>query len=196
MNEISSLTDDKNIQQRIHEAQNELQRNRKSGLVQLNNIFREGTLPVNPLNGPTSGQMIAVDIAPLITPIARALLVSKMPWCGKVFDAASARGENIFYLGFKGVSRALFPFYADYQPEVPDRFRAFPFRTYSGPGLKDTDLQVLKIDYRMPVNPRLTIGRILDELVQVDDNYYFGKAYFKTWWGSWHLIFYFALQRV
>lgn len=181
---------------RIHEAQNELRRNRKSGLARLNSIFREGRLPAPSLDGPTSGEMIAVDIAPLITPLAKVLLTSKMPWCGKVFEASSKRGENIFYPGFKAVSRILFPFYNAYRPEMPDRFRAFPFRTYSGPGLKDPDIEVLKIDYSLPVNPRLSIGRILDELVQVDDNYYFGKAYIKTWWGSWHLIFYFTLQGV
>ena len=181
---------------RIHEAQEELARSRKSGLARLNSIFREGNPPTTPIDGSTSGQMIAVDIAPLITPLAKALLTSKMPWCGKVFDASTAQGENIFYPGFKTVSRILFPFYRTYHPDTLGRFRAFPFKTYFGPGLKDPDRQVLKIDYRMPVNPRLSMGRILDELVQVDENYYFGKAYLKTWWGSWHLIFYFALQRV
>jgi hypothetical protein len=179
---------------RVAEAHVEVKRDRARGLAQMNAIFREGTPPVVPLNGPTTGQMIAVDMLPGITPMVDALLTSHMPWCGKTFNAATAAGENIFYPGFVPVARVIFPMYRDYRREG-DRVHAFPFRTYLGAGLQDPDRQVLKIDYNLPINPRFTMRRILDELVQVDDNYYFGKAHYKLAGKASHLVFYFALQR-
>lgn len=180
---------------RIKEAQFELMSDRARGLADMNMIFREGTPPAVPLDGPTHGQMIAVDLLPGITPMVDALLASHMPWCGKTFNAAAATGENIFYPGFVPVARVMFPMYRDYRRVGTDRVHAFPFRTYVAAGLKDPDRQVLKIDYGLPINPRFTMRRILDELVQVDDNYYFGKAYYKFSSTASHLVFYFALQR-
>jgi len=180
---------------RIDAARQEMTRDRARGLSQLNAIFREGTLPAVPLNGPTRGEMLTVDMAPGVTPLVEGLLRRRMPWSGKTFDAANAKGTNLFYPGFVPVARVCFPFYRDYRRESADRVSGFPFRTYVGPGLKDPDRQVLKIDYDMPVNPRFSIRRILDELVQVDDNYYLGKAYFKLPNDAWHLVFYFSLQR-
>jgi hypothetical protein len=179
---------------RVAEAHGETRRDRTRALAQMNTIFREGTPPVVPLDGPTTGQMIAVDMLPGITPMVDALLTSHMPWCGKSFNAAAATGENIFYPSFMPVARVIFPMYRDYR-RVGDRVHALPFRTYLGAGLQDPDRQVLKIDYNLPINPRFTMRRILDELVQVDDNYYFGKAHYKLAGKSSHLVFYFALQR-
>jgi len=180
---------------RIGEAQRELTRDRARGFAQMNAIFREGTPPQIALDGPTNGQMIAVDVVPGVTPLVAALLASRMPWRGKTFNATAATGENIFYPGFVPVARVMFPMYRDYRWEDGERVHAFPFRTYLGAGLKDPDRQVLKIDYNLPINPRFTMRRILDELVQVDDNYYFGKAHYKLSGHASHLAFYFALQR-
>jgi len=195
MSSLAIATARDGVLPRIEEAQREVKRDRARGLAQMNAIFREGTLPQVPLHGPTTGQMIAVDLGPGITPPVDALLTSRMPWCGKTFDAKVTRGENIFYPGFVPVARVMFPFYRDYRREG-DRVIAFPFRTYVGAGQQDPDRQVLKIDYSLPVNPRFTMRRILDELVQVDDNYFFGKAHFKLSKTTSHLVFYFALQRV
>jgi hypothetical protein len=52
---------------------------------------------------------------------------------------------------------------------------------------------VLKIDYDLAENPGLSIRRVLDELVQVDDGFYLGKAHLKWWWGRWQLVAYFTL---
>ncbi|MBE7551001.1 MAG: hypothetical protein HS126_08000 [Anaerolineales bacterium] len=62
------------------------------------------------------------------------------------------------------------------------------------PGLADPDRQVLKIDYDLLGNPRLSIRRILDELVQVENDFYLGKAHLKWWWGTWQLVAYFSLH--
>jgi hypothetical protein len=55
--------------------------------------------------------------------------------------------------------------------------RGFTFRTYAAPGLADPDRTVLKIDYDLAGNPSLTIQRVLDELVQISENLYLGKAH-------------------
>ena len=58
------------------------------------------------------------------------------------------------------------------------------------------DLDVLRLDYDLPANPRLfvTVRRVLDELVQVADGYYLGKAYVRWYWGAWSMVAYFALR--
>ena len=40
----------------------------------------------------------------------------------------------------------------------------------------------------------LTIRRIVDELVQVDESVYLGKIHFRWWWGPWQMIGYFSLR--
>ena len=36
-------------------------------------------------------------------------------------------------------------------------------------------------------------GMVLDELVQVSDAFYLGKAHVKWWWGKWQTVAYFTL---
>jgi hypothetical protein len=54
---------------------------------------------------------------------------------------------------------------------------------------------VLKIDYDLDSNPSLTVRGVLDELVQLDDHLYLGKAHVH-WWrpqGGWQMVAYFTL---
>ncbi|MGH2538268.1 MAG: hypothetical protein ACRDHL_12805 [Candidatus Promineifilaceae bacterium] len=44
---------------------------------------------------------------------------------------------------------------------------------------------MLKIDYNLAANPRLTIRRVLDELVQVGAGLYLGKAHVQSWSSRW-----------
>jgi hypothetical protein len=53
---------------------------------------------------------------------------------------------------------------------------------------------VLKIDYDLPENPRLSIRRVLDELVQLSPNLYLGQALLPWWWGSWQRVAFFTLR--
>ena len=62
--------------------------------------------------------------------------------------------------------------------------------------LADPDRSVLKIDYDLEENPSLTVRRVLDELVQIDDNLYLGKAHVRWWWNRWQTVAYFSLVRV
>jgi hypothetical protein len=54
----------------------------------------------------------------------------------------------------------------------------FPFCTYSAPGKTSPDRQVLRADYNLPGNPRLSVRRSLDEVLQVAEGLYLGKGYF------------------
>lgn len=74
-------------------------------------------------------------------------------WKGKVFDASHSAGINLF--GDKKV---------------------YPFKTYKGKGLQDTNLDVLKINYNIPENP-FWIRLILDEIVEIEPGKYLGKVH-------------------
>ena len=79
--------------------------------------------------------------------------------------------------------------------DEPETYRGFVFRTYMAPGLTDTDRSVLKIDYNLEENPSLTVRRVLDELVQIDNNLFLGKAHVHWWWNAWQTVAYFSLVR-
>ena len=56
----------------------------------------------------------------------------------------------------------------------------------------------LKIDYDLPENPSLTVRRVLDELIQLDEGLYLGKAHVRWWWSSrnsWQTVAFFSLRK-
>lgn len=93
-------------------------------------------------------------------------------WQGKEFDASASGGINIF-----GKNQEI---------------RAFPFKTYSGQGLQDTGVSVLKIDYDLPENP-WWVRLIVDEAVEVSPGKLLGKIHVKLPIGS-VAIGYFELE--
>jgi hypothetical protein len=160
----------------------------------LNAAFRAGRLPQPELKGRCAGGLAALNIAPGLTQLTRALVRAWLPWQGKTFDPGARRGDNVFTRDSLPLARVLWPFYRDYRDDTPGTYRAFPFRTFTGPGLADPDRQVLKIDYDLAANPRLTIRRVLDELVQVAPGEYLGKAHLHWWWGRWQTVAFFTLK--
>jgi hypothetical protein len=181
---------------RIRLAQSGLKSDRRQGLAALNEIFRAGTTPEQPLNGTYMGELVALDVAPGLTWLAERIASNWMPWKGKTFIAARASGDNIFGRDSLFLAHVFWPLYHDYVNDNPETYRAFTFRTYVAPGLSDPDRQVLKIDYDLKVNPLWTIRRVLDELVQVAEGLYMGKAHLKWWWGRWQLVGYFTLKEI
>ncbi len=159
--------------QEIRSARAILKDDHQEGLAALNAIFRAGSPPDPPPDGRYAGEFVALNLAPGLTPLVQGITQAWMPWKGKTFEAARARGDNVFTRD----SLAL---------------RAFAFRTTLGPGRTDPDRQVLKIDYDLPVNPQASVRRLLDELVQIGDSLYLGKAHLKWWWGRWQLVAYFS----
>jgi hypothetical protein len=178
----------------IQAAQAVLKHNRQGGLAMLNDLFRGGTLPDPSLHGRYAGKLVALDIAPGLTQLTQLIIRAWLPWQGKTFDAASSCGDNIFTRDSLALAHLFWPLYHGYLDDTPQTYRAFAFRTYIAPGLADPDRPVLKIDYDLPGNPRLSIRRVLDELVQVEEGFYLGKAHLKWWWGKWQLVAYFSLQ--
>lgn len=169
-------------------------RDRARALSTLNDLFRAGTPPAPPLNGRCAGELVMLDLAPGLTQLVNVIVSAWLPWKSKTFDAAQSGGDNLFTRDSLLLAHIYWPFYRGYVDDSPATYRAFAFRTYLAPGLADPDCQVLKIDYDLPANPAFSIRRVLDELVQVADGVYLGKAHMRWWWGRWQLVAYFSLK--
>ena len=179
----------------LQAVQTMLKQDHRRGLVALNDLFRAGDTPHTNLHGHYLGELLAVDLGLGFTSLAQKIASWWMPWQGKIFDATQARGVNIFARHSLMWARLFWPFHRHFVEESAQTYRAFPFRTWIGPGKRDPDLQVLKIDYNLPENPRPTIRRVLDELVQVAEGLYLGKAHVHWWWGQWQMVAYFTLRQ-
>jgi hypothetical protein len=92
-------------------------------------------------------------------------------WRGKTFDASHNKGINSFGEGEK-----------------------YPFRTYTGVGLRDKDLQVFKIDYNVSGNP-FWVRRVLDEVVETAPGKYLGKIHVRILPGLHFATGYFTLEK-
>src|SRR4051812_9242707 len=131
----------------IRAAQQQLRTRRKDGLAALDALFRAGTVPSPPPDGPYHGELVALDIAPVVTPLIEWLTSFLMPWKGKFLIAAESRGDNIFSAKWRTVLRLAFPFYKGNRDYGKDAYRAFIFDTSIAQGKVDTDRQVFRIDY-------------------------------------------------
>ena len=99
----------------------------------------------------------------------------KTSWLGKKFDAKSKTGINVLR-------------------QEQGRKELFPFKTYRGKGLIDTNLEVLKIDYNTSQNPWY-IHFILDELVQQKPGIYLGKLHLRLLPGVSFALGFFTLTK-
>jgi hypothetical protein len=181
----------------LRAAQDLVNVNRAQGFAALNDLFRVGTVPEPAPNGRYAGELIALDLAPVLTPFFEWLTNRWLPWLGKTFDSSIQTGDNVFTRDSYFLARLFNPLYRGFTPDRPETYRGFAFRTYDAPGLVDTDRIVLKIDYNLAENPSLTVRRVLDELVQLDDHLYLGKAHVR-WWGQpidrWQTVAFFTLE--
>ena len=178
----------------LQTAQKLFKQNREQGWAALNSLFRAGAVPEPPLTGQYAGELVALDVAPGLTQFYQWLTDRWMPWRGKAFDASRQQGDNIFTRDSYLLTRIFNPFYRGFVDDGPETYRAFAFRTYVAPGLFDPDRPVLKIDYNSAENPSLTVRRVLDELVQIGDGLYLGKAHLKWWSGGWQTVAFFTLM--
>ena len=177
----------------LRTAQSLVRVNRARGFAALNDLFRTGAAPDPRPNGRYAGELIALDIAPGLTHFFQWLTRQWMPWRGKTFNSVHQSGDNIFTRDSYLLARFFNPLYRGFTGEGPSTYRGFAFRTYTAPGLFDADRTVLKIDYNLKENPVLTVRRVLDELVQLDEDLYLGKAHVCWWWGAWQMVAYFSL---
>jgi hypothetical protein len=175
----------------LENARSSLKHDHRQGLEDLNQLFHAGVVPKPSLNGRYAGELVALDLAPGLTQFFQALANHWMPWLGKTFNSSRQTGDNLFTKASYILARVFNPFYRGFVFDRPNTYRGFAFRTYVAPGLFDSDLSVLKIDYDLKENPSLTVRRVLD------DNLYLGKAHVRWWWrpsGSWQTVAYFTLS--
>jgi len=126
--------------------------------------------------------------------LAHVLLDKPVPWLGKSFDRDQQIGFNIFTpLGAK-ILKIASPFYPKFTINEEGNTRSYYFKTWVGKGKKDTNVEVLKLDYAaMRENP-LFIRIILDEVVEVAPQQYLGKIHVKLLPGFFVTIGYFGLK--
>ena len=167
--------------------------NRAQGFSALHDLFRAGIVPNPAPDGRYRGELVVLDIAPVLTPVFQRLASAWMPWLGKTFNASQRRGDNIFRNDSYLLARVFNPLYRGFRTDRPGTYGAFAFHTYTAPGLFDQDRIVLKIDYDLKENPPLTVWRVLDELVQLDEDLYLGKAHVRWWLGGWQTVAFFSL---
>jgi hypothetical protein len=162
----------------------------------LNRIFRLGTLPEPMLDGRFDGVAITPTTFAATDPVLRTLSSVWMPWLGKRFDVETQTGDNMMLPSARLSSKLFWPSYR-FRSMGDGRYAAFPFRTYEGAGMIDTDRRVLKIDYDWDENPSFLIRNILDELVQIVPGVYLGKALLRRARPInpiWRLVGYFVLR--
>jgi hypothetical protein len=158
----------------------------------LEELFSLGTAP-GELNGPTEGILVVPFIQGAFDRFAGLLTRFWMPWQGKSFDPANAKGVNRLTNSARWPSKLLWPRYST--KEAPDGRLAFEFETNVEPGKIEPAVDVLKIDYE-PVesNPNLVIRKIRDELVQITPDTHLGRILYKGGDG-YKNIGYFALKQ-
>jgi len=137
--------------------------------------FMSGTEP-GVLEGFYKGKLELIIPQKPLEYSARTISSFYMPWMGKEFFGDRQTGINIFALHTKFFLHRLFPKATG--EKTLHGYRAFPFRTSIQRGLIDP-INVLRLDYDLPENPEI-VRRVLDELVEVDEGNYLGKAYIKT----------------
>src|SRR6185436_14915068 len=126
----STISHPDQLMERVTQAQNLLRANRTQGLKALNDLFQSGIIPSSALNGLYIGELIALDVAPGLTPLVQGLLSAWMPWKGKTFNAANNQGDNVFQRSSWLLAHVLWPFYRSYQEDTTQTYRAFTFQTY------------------------------------------------------------------
>jgi hypothetical protein len=180
---------------RLHRVEERLQPRgaRAWAIEELNAMFRAGRTPDPPPDGMLRGRAVSSTVTPAFDALSRRMTVLYMPWLGKRFDAHSNAGVNVLA---RSALRPMKVFWPSYKPVgiFVDRVEAFSFQTRIAPGQADPDLQVLKIDYDIDANPQFIIRRVLDELVQIDNDLFLGKVLFRLK-DTFHPIGFFALEK-
>jgi hypothetical protein len=180
---------------RLHQVEERLDptRARSWAIEELEELFRSGHPPEPSPDGLLRGRAISSTITPGFDALTRRVASLYMPWMGKKFDPQAKTGRNVLA---KSALKPMKLFWPAYEPIgiFVDRVEAFSFKTRIDPGAVDPGLRVLKIDYDFGANPSFIIRRVLDELVQIEEDLWLGKVLFRLR-GEFHQIGFFALER-
>lgn len=99
----------------------------------------------------------------------------QVSWKGKKLNTKDQTGINVF-AGENGEEER------------------YPFKTYQAKGLRDPDVDVLRIDYDLPGNP-FWLRCITDEIVEVEKGKYLGKVHLRILPGYPFTMGYFRLEQ-
>ena len=160
---------------------------------ELAELFRLGTVP-EPIDGQTEGILVAFVWRRSVNVALGGLTGAWMPWLGKRFNSAEARGDNVLLSSARWPSKLLWPLYRT--RAVEGGRAAFDFETAVEPSKDDPATQALKIDYHdVEANPKLLIRSIRDELVELVPGAYLGKMLWRHDAERHTLLAYFALRK-
>jgi hypothetical protein len=182
------------IGQAIREAGRLAQSGRLAALQELERAFCAGRLPVH-LDGCFDGELVAIVPRGVAGRLAGWAVRLYLPWQGKRFVYSEGNGDNTFRSSSVPLIRLVWPGYKRLVRNGNRTCRALAFRTYAGTALGFPQVKVMRLDYDLPENPMwwLPVRRVVDELVQLDDGYYLGRAHLRHGTG-WRLVGYFALS--
>jgi len=116
------------------------------------------------------------------------------PWLGKSFVSRNNLGFNIFTPKGVALLKILAPFYKKFNQNGNGDTDAFYFKTRTEAGLKDKEIEVIKLDYDAPENP-FPIRIILDEIVEIAPEKFLGKIHLKVFPRFYSTIGYFGLKK-
>lgn len=168
---------------------------RQGSAATLNALFKLGSTPDPALDGRYYGDLISTTMFSALDAFGKGLSRLWFPWTGKRFNAATQTGDNVFTSSATVAGRLFWPTFSNYRPYQPGLYTAFDFHTYTGPGLVDPEITVLKLDYDNSANPNFLVRSVVDELVQLSGNYYLGKAFLRNSGGGYSLAAFFALRK-
>jgi hypothetical protein len=114
-----------------------------------------------------------------------------LPWYGKEFIKKTQRGNNLLPSYLLPIIRARYGSDAIVGRDELG-MHVFPFQTKITKGLNDK-INVLQLNYDLQENPD-AIRTVVDELVEIGDKKYLGKAYLKEG-KSYRLVAFFGLEK-
>lgn len=117
-----------------------------------------------------------------------------VPWLGKSFEPGTALGFNTFTPKGASLLKIMTPLYKLFRINRDGNTDAYYFKTSTGPGFRDREIETFKLDYNSPENPFL-IRIILDEIVETAPKEYLGKVHMKVFPGYYATIGYFGLRK-
>lgn len=140
----------------------------------LSQQFVEGKTPKK-LDGFYRGELTLLLPKTLSEKIGGLLGSLYLPWKGKYFYAREKTGDNLIPALFTPFLRARFPKARFFGKSERGAVHAFPFKTSISKGIADKR-NVFRLDYNLPQNPPI-VRHVVDELVEVGNNNYLGKAF-------------------
>jgi hypothetical protein len=117
-----------------------------------------------------------------------------VPWLGKSFERENQVGFNVFTPRGARLLKLMTPLYKKFRTNPDGNTNAYYFKTSTGRGFKDEDIDTFKLDYDSAENPFL-IRIILDEIVETAPQEFLGKVHMKVFPGYYATIGFFGLKK-